>query len=66
MAVQSGPTVTESHTPLYIVGNTDKPGAMTIGSAVANVSVKGVMAEEHIVQFVDDHAIHVDVLIGRT
>lgn len=47
VAAQSGLTVTESRISLYTVGNTDKHSAMTIGSAITNVSVEGVMAAEH-------------------
>lgn len=52
--------------PLYTVGNSERPSASTIGEAVADVAIDGVLATTHKVLIVPDQSIPVDVLIGRT
>lgn len=65
-AVQSGLTIQSSERQLYSVGDTDRPGASTIGEALADVVVDGVVAADRQVLVVSDHTIPVDVPIGRT
>jgi len=66
IAQECGIDVRDAVCPLYTVGNTDQPGATTIGEGFADVTVDEVLGADHVLKVVPDNAIPVDVLVGRT
>lgn len=52
--------------PLFTVGDSNQPGAATLGEAMADITIDGASAADHPVLVVSDLSIPVDVNVGRT
>ncbi|CAI6352799.1 unnamed protein product [Macrosiphum euphorbiae] len=52
--------------PLVTVGDTNSPGAVTLGETTADIAVDNASAADHPVLVVSDDSIPVDVIVGRT
>lgn len=50
--------------PLYTVGDTHHPGAVTLSQATADIIVDGALGADHPVLVVSDQSIPVDVIVG--
>lgn len=63
---RSAVTVHWTPRPLFTVGDTHHPCAVTQGEATADITVDGALGADHPVLVVSDHSIPVDVIVGRS
>lgn len=66
LAERSTSEIRKVSRPLFTVGDTNSPGAVTLGETTTDIAVDDASAADHPVLIVSDDSIPVDVIVSRT